>query len=125
MSEQRVKRDASACAGVKRLRGGLWVCGFLSDENIGSPLIAISSNSVPQLININFQVEDCGNISLKIYDVVGRLIKTLGDEKMQQGDHQIEWNTKDEEGNAISAGIYILQLDTGNRSETKKVSVIN
>jgi hypothetical protein len=34
-------------------------------------------------------------------------------------------NEKDEDGNTVSAGIYILQFDTANKSETKKLVVIN
>jgi hypothetical protein len=84
----------------------------------------ILSASGSQSAAINFRLEDAEAVSVKIYDVTGRLIRTLVDERMQQGNHQIEWNTKDEAGKAVSAGIYILQFDTGNKSETKKLAVI-
>ena len=100
-------------------------CGFLSDENNGTSSITISSASVPQTITINFQLEDAASISLKIYEASGRLIRTLAAEKMEQGSQQVEWNEKDDQGNTVSAGIYILQFDTPNKSETKKLAVIN
>ena len=100
-------------------------CSFVSDENNGTSSIIISSNTAPLSIIIHFQVEDAGTISIKIYDVAGRLIKTLAADKMDQGSHEVEWNEQDEEGNLVDAGIYILQLDTPNKSETKKIAMIN
>ena len=35
--------------------------------------------------------------------------------------HEVEWNEKDDDRHAVSPGIYILQFDTPNKSETKKV----
>ena len=43
---------------------------------------------------------------------------------MQAGNHQLTWNANDENGNAVSSGIYLLRLNTGSYSETKKLSVI-
>ena len=88
------------------------------------PICGFFSEVTSQLASFSFQLSEAANVSMKIYDVTGRLIKTLANEKMQQGDHQIEWNTKDEAGKAVSVGIYILQFDTGNKSETKKLVVL-
>jgi flagellar hook assembly protein FlgD len=101
------------------------MCGFLSEENNDKSAITIYSGSVPQIITINFQLEDAARISLKIYEATGRLIRTLTAEKMETGSHQVESNEKDEDGNTVSAGIYILQFDTPNKSETKKLLVVN
>jgi flagellar hook assembly protein FlgD len=101
------------------------MCGFLTEENNETSSIAISAGSVPQIITIDFQLEAAASISLKIYEASGRLIRTLAAEKMEQGSHQVEWNEKDEDGNTVSAGIDILQFDTPNKSETKKLAVIN
>ena len=55
----------------------------------------------------------------------GRLIKTLANSRMPDGEHQIEWNKKDEQGNAVRAGTYILQLNMGGKIETRKLSVVS
>jgi len=41
-----------------------------------------------------------------------------------EGNHQLLWNANDENGNAVSPGIYLLRLSTGSYSETKKLSII-
>jgi flagellar hook assembly protein FlgD len=62
-------------------------------------------------------------VSFQIFDINGRLIKTLLDEEMQQGSHQLTWNAKDEKGKIVSGGIYFLKMQRGNYSETKKLIV--
>ena len=93
---------------------------FLSD---GSPVKEAVSISPANSNAISFQLMQTQSVSAKIYDAAGRLVKTLANEKMQQGYHQIEWDRKDQAGKAVSAGIYILQFETGNKLETKKIIV--
>lgn len=64
------------------------------------------------------------NISLKIYDLQGRLIRTLADEKMSEGKNVLTWDARDENGNEVSGGIYLLQLSTLEFSITKQLSVV-
>ena len=76
--------------------------------------------------DFSLELTEAQDVSLKIYDVTGRLIKTLADSRLPQGENQIEWNKTDENGNTVSAGIYILQLDAGvDYSDTRKLSVMN
>lgn len=63
-------------------------------------------------------------VSVAIYDMNGRLIKTLANEQMQQGSHQLTWNARDEKGNAVGSGIYVLKLQAGDYIETKKILVV-
>ena len=88
-----------------------WTCYYLT--------ISPTSNA------ISLQLKEAQNVSGKIYDATGRLIKTLVNSSMPQGKHHIEWNKRDEAGNTVSAGIYILKLDAGIYSVAKKLSVIN
>ena len=76
----------------------------------------INSNGIA----IEFQLMDAQNVSLKIYDGTGRLVKNLVDQRMTQGDHEIEWNAKDENDNSVTTGNYILQLTKGDKVSTKK-----
>jgi photosystem II stability/assembly factor-like uncharacterized protein len=70
---------------------------------------------------ISFSIAQSQTVSIKIFDVSGRLVKKLADTKMQTGNHRLVWNAKDEKEIAVSPGIYFLQMNTGNYSETKKI----
>ncbi|HKC36921.1 MAG TPA: FlgD immunoglobulin-like domain containing protein [Chitinophagaceae bacterium] len=82
------------------------------------------SASASQGNTINFQIEQPEFVSIKLLDVKGRLIKTLVNRRMTQGEHQIEWDKKDEQGKAVPAGIYVLQIVANGKSETMKLSII-
>src|SRR5215213_10308305 len=94
----------------EHLRGG-WT---LSDPSVAKESNTTSSDlfstSVINSASINVALDKSQTVSLKIYDITGRLIKTLADSKKLQGEHQIEWNARDESGNAVPAGIYFLRM---------------
>ena len=100
---------------------GSWFCMCVPHGNGNQ----INNNSASlQSTATHFELEHTSIVSIKIYDATGRLIKTLANRNMTQGDYQIEWNKKDEKGNPVSAGIYILRFDAGNYSDTKRLSII-
>jgi hypothetical protein len=59
-------------------------------------------------------------VSLKIYDAVGNLLITLLESRLTAGTHEIKWNSK-----AFHAGLYYCVLESGGRSESKKLIVIH
>ena len=73
---------------------------------------------------ISIQLMQAETVSLKIYDITGRLIKTLANGRMPEGEYQIDWNRRDEKGNTVSNGIYILQFSAGSYSSAKRLSII-
>ena len=84
----------------------------------------IYPNPVVHSTTILFSVPQSANVSIQIFDLSGRLLTTLANQRMQAGNHQVTWNVNDGNGNAVSSGIYLLRLTAGNYSETKKLSVI-
>jgi len=67
---------------------------------------------------ISFSLSQSAKVALQIFDVNGILVKTLADEIYEKGEHELQWSTEE-----INAGTYILQFDTDNYSETKRLSV--
>ena len=89
-----------------------------------TPGIGTHSVSNSNGIALAFQLTDAQNVSLKIYDGIGRLVKTVDNNRMPQGEYEIEWNTKDENGNLVPTGNYVLLFTTGSVARTKRFSVI-
>ncbi|MCX5800228.1 MAG: T9SS type A sorting domain-containing protein [Candidatus Eisenbacteria bacterium] len=58
---------------------------------------------------------------LRIYDVGGRLVRTLLDEGLSPGSYSAFWAGTDEQGNSVSSGVYFLRLEAGQQAVTKKV----
>ena len=62
--------------------------------------------------------------TLKIYNVLGEVVRTLVDEPMSPGVHHKIWDGKDGQGNQVASGIYFYRLRAGKFSETKKMVLL-
>jgi flagellar hook assembly protein FlgD len=51
-------------------------------------------------------------------------VKSLVDENMQEGNHQINWKVNDNNGLEIPSGLYFLKIAAGSYSETIKITII-
>ena len=78
-------------------------------------------NPVLNSTTITFSLSQSENVSINIYDITGRLVKTFVEAKMQPGLQQLEWNGSDTNGNAAEAGIYFLKLCTSTVEETVEI----
>ncbi|MBL8007396.1 MAG: T9SS type A sorting domain-containing protein, partial [Ignavibacteria bacterium] len=65
---------------------------------------------------ISFSVPALSDVSLKIYDALGREVRTLVDERLSSGKYNITWNASD-----MSSGTYFYKLQSGNAMLTKKL----
>lgn len=78
-------------------------------KNIANILITINSQ---QLVNI------------AIYNISGKLVKTLNDKILTQGKYQFKWDGTNNNNSKLSSGIYYCKLTTKNNSETKNVILL-
>jgi len=65
-----------------------------------------------------------GAVSLRVYDVRGRHIRTLVHGNMTSGQKSATWNAKDTRGNPVSSGIYFYLLRAGGTTLTKKMILL-
>jgi flagellar hook assembly protein FlgD len=85
--------------------------------------LSVYPNPLSAATTISFSLPQSGNVWVKIYDLQGRLICTLASESMIEGEHMIIWDARDENRNEVSAGIYVLKLQTAGKIETVLLSV--
>jgi hypothetical protein len=62
---------------------------------------------------ISFSVETYGHTSLRVYDILGREIKTLMNGMKAAGNYNVEWNGRNSAGQEVGSGIYFYQLKSG------------
>ncbi|MFN0158978.1 MAG: SBBP repeat-containing protein [Bacteroidota bacterium] len=60
---------------------------------------------------IRFGVPKNGKVTLKVYDILGRAVKTLIQESRPMGSFSIEWNGTNTEGLHVASGLYICRLE--------------
>ena len=61
---------------------------------------------------IKYHVEESTNVVIALYDINGKLVKTLVNEHKQPGDYTLEWN-----GNDLSMGTYFARATQGDKSQ--------
>jgi hypothetical protein len=62
--------------------------------------------------------------TLKIYNIMGQLVKIVVDEEKAPGNYNIIWDGKDNSGKEVASGIYFYQLKTRDYPETKKMVLL-
>jgi flagellar hook assembly protein FlgD len=65
-----------------------------------------------------------GHVSLDIYDIGGRKIKTLVDGSMTAGVHSINWNSRNDSGDLVASGTYFYKLTTDTDNMVKKMVLL-
>ncbi len=68
--------------------------------------------------------EGPAEVTLKIYNVAGQLVKTLVDEKKSPGEHEEVWNGKNEDGEDVASGVYFYKLKVSDYVETKRMVLL-
>jgi hypothetical protein len=64
------------------------------------------------------------HVVLTIYDVMGKIIKTLVDIEQPAGDYTIHWDGKDNEGRFVASGTYLYKLTAGDFAQTKRMMLV-
>jgi polyvinyl alcohol dehydrogenase (cytochrome) len=70
---------------------------------------------------IRFGMPKAGKVVVKIYNTAGELVKTLADENLGAGIHQVAWDGTDSGGNRIADGVYFCKMTAGTYTEMKKI----
>ena len=79
--------------------------------------------------DLRFEIRDLSHVTLKIYDVFGREVAMLVNEKKEAGEYDVEWNASTSSWQALASGVYYYRLTVynpkiGGRAETKKMVYI-
>lgn len=84
----------------------------------GLELDPVIPNPVHSMASITYRLQEPAEVSLALYDICGKQIKTLVAERQKAGSHTVKWNTE-----GIYPGLYLYQLTAGGMSLTRKFIV--
>ena len=99
--------------------------GTVSVQNISSEIPASFSllQNYPNPFNprtvISFQLSVVSDVSLKVYDIQGREVQTLVNERLQPGKYETSFD-----GSGLNSGVYFYRLTTDGFSETKRMILL-
>jgi arabinogalactan endo-1,4-beta-galactosidase len=69
---------------------------------------------------IEYTLDNFNFVTLKIYDLQGKLVATLVECEQLAGNYSVPWQARQQDGTDVASGIYLIQLKTGLGIETRK-----
>ena len=110
-----------------------WDCGWYFDgsgvESEETPSSYALRHNVPNPFNpmttIEFDLPKSDRVSLRIYDVSGKLVRILlNAELVEAGRREATWRGRDEAGRQVAAGVYFYRFEAGSFSDTKRMTLV-
>jgi len=101
----------------------------ISGEETGDvPNNYVLFNNYPNPFNpetsIHFTVPKMSRVTLVIYDILGRKIRTLVSATKAAGSYNVTWNGKNDQSQQLASGLYFYKLQAGEFSATKKMMLL-
>jgi len=108
--------------------GGIFYQAVDVAENDALPADFTLYQNYPNPFNmdteIGFTLPTSGQVSLDIFDILGRKIRTLVSGSLDVGYHSFRWNSTDDNGAEVSSGLYFYKLQTGETDAIKKMLLL-
>jgi hypothetical protein len=88
----------------------------------GAGVLALSADAIGR--SLRYEIGAPTNVSLRVFDVRGALVRTLVEEPQAAGRYEVTWPGLDDRGRRVSAGSYFFQLRTDGAAKSGKLLVI-
>ncbi|MDG1222984.1 MAG: T9SS type A sorting domain-containing protein, partial [Candidatus Marinimicrobia bacterium] len=100
----------------------------LSTDNATVPNVYALHQNYPNPFNpntkISYDLPEASVVSLSIYDLMGREIRTMINSEQIAGFKNIQWNATDNLGKSVPAGMYIYTIQAGEFRQTRKMVLL-
>jgi len=111
----RITHDTPTAVEDPEVQGGVPVV-FRAYDNYPNPFNPLTT--------IKFDLPRTGHVNLRVYDVAGRLVRTLLDEDRAAASHTVVWDGTDDGGRRQASGVYYYRLVTDDGTATKKMTLV-
>ena len=101
---------------------------ILSTDKDVIPLQYVLHQNYPNPFNpvttLSYDLPEDALVNITIYDMIGRIVKTIINGQQTAGYKFIQWNATNDYGKPVSAGIYLYTIQTGEFRQTKKMVLL-
>jgi hypothetical protein len=87
-------------------------------------LAANTPNPFNPSTRIAFALDRSGPVRLEVYDLQGRLVRTLASEPMTAGDHTVVWDGRANDGQPAASGAYVYRLTANDQTLSRKMTLL-
>jgi len=100
----------------------------VTDNEPNVPVATTLHGNYPNPFNpsttLDYSVQKKSHVSLVVYDLLGRKVKTLINAPHHAGHHAVVWDGTDVNGNQVGAGVYFATFKTGDVTQTRKMLLV-
>jgi len=114
------------CGQVGALGVGCSVSASPSDASLPSNIYAVENfpNPFNPSTTIRFSLDQAGPTSVAVFDMAGRLVRTLMNSNLSAQAHEVRWMGQNNEGRKVAAGIYFYQINSGGAQWTGRLALV-
>ena len=80
-----------------------------------------SPNPFNPVTTIRFTTTSSQRVRIDVYDLLGRRVKTIVDDRFSAGIHEVVWDATDDDGRTVASAMYMYRVTNGVSSVTRKM----
>ena len=100
---------------------------FVNDNNILPNNIILKQN-YPNPFNpvttLQYDLPEDGLVNITVYDILGNVVNTLVNANQSSGYKSVQWDATNNQGQPVSAGVYLYKIQAGDFVDTKKMILL-
>jgi len=81
-------------------------------------------NPFNPVTTLSYELPEDAKVNITIFDMMGRKISTLVSSQQSAGYKSIKWNATNNQGQPVSAGVYLYTIEAGEFRQTKKMVLL-
>ena len=89
---------------------------FSLDQNYPNPFNPVTT--------LRYDLPEDGLVSITIYDMLGNVVNNLVNTNQSSGYKSVQWNATNNQGQPVSAGVYLYTIEAGDFRQTKKMILL-
>jgi len=98
------------------------------NEGLSVPVVYALHQNYPNPFNpvtsLPYDLPEDAMVNITIYDMMGRVVSNLVSSQQNAGYKSIQWNAKNNQGQPVSAGLYLYTIQAGDYIQTKKMVLL-
>ncbi len=115
-----------SCGGLYffRQEGGSFVPQNSLSKNFTWQLYQNYPNPFNPVTELIYDMTTTAQVSITVYDILGRTVKVLYNNLQQAGSHSVQWDATDEQGRSVASGIYLCRMQANDFNKTVKLMLV-
>ena len=98
------------------------------DDNLQLPHNFLVYQNYPNPFNpfttLRYDLQEDGLVNITIYNMLGKVVNNLLNKNQNSGYKSVQWNATNNQGQPVSAGVYLYSIEAGDFVETKKMILL-